>query len=339
MGEFGANFGEERDVPSSTVRTFTDPDAYAASIRGAEARMTVTAPGDFLATLIRVDLHDLCMQRLSDNLPRVTHFSDFTKRVVVAFRSRPGPIVLLNGTELSDVNIAPVSTADVAVTRSRGSCSVSTLSLPVEALAEGGAVLAGRPLTSLNNMSVLTPLSPAFERLRRLHATAMQLAEDAPAVLAQPDAAHGFEQAMIEAFAACLSDGETREETAALRQHAAIMRRFHRALERHLDQPLYIPELCAEIGTSERTLRVCCQEQLGTSPKRYLLLRRMNLARGALRDSTPLETTVTEIATRFGFWQFGRFASEYKALFGESPSIALARPPEYRKPCGPGHGA
>ncbi len=56
------------------------------------------------------------------------------------------------------------------------------------------------------------------------------------------------------------------------------------------------------------------------SPKQYLLLRRMHLARRALRDSAPGETTVTDIATRHGFWQFGRFAGEYRSLFGEAPS-------------------
>jgi transcriptional regulator GlxA family with amidase domain len=104
------------------------------------------------------------------------------------------------------------------------------------------------------------------------------------------------------------------------------MRRFRSAVKGNPDQPLYIPELCAAIGVSDRTLRVCCQEQLGMSPKRYLLLRRMHLARRALRDSAPAMTTVTEIATQFGFWQFGRFAGEYKSLFGEAPSITLHRP-------------
>ena len=60
-------------------------------------------------------------------------------------------------------------------------------------------------------------------------------------------------------------------------------------------------------------------------PKRFLMLRRMHLARRALREAAA-DATVTDIATEFGFWELGRFAVEYKALFGESPSDTLHRP-------------
>ena len=133
---------------------------------------------------------------------------------------------------------------------------------------------------------------------------------------------------LIQALVECLSIGEASEDRPALRQHAMILRRFRRAVEDNPGQALYIPELCKAIGVSDRTLRVCCQEQLGMSPKRYLLLRRMHLTRRALRDGAPDMTTVTEIAARHGFWQFGRFAGEYKLLFGEAPSATLHRPRE-----------
>jgi AraC-like DNA-binding protein len=63
------------------------------------------------------------------------------------------------------------------------------------------------------------------------------------------------------------------------------------------------------------------------NPKRYLWMRRMNLARLALWNAHLEKTTVTEIATNYGFWELGRFSVAYRSLFGESPSTALRRPP------------
>jgi AraC-like DNA-binding protein len=53
------------------------------------------------------------------------------------------------------------------------------------------------------------------------------------------------------------------------------------------------------------------------SPKRYLLLRRMGLARRALRQANPETTSVTAIGTRYGFWELGRFSGKWH--LGDKP--------------------
>jgi transcriptional regulator GlxA family with amidase domain len=107
-------------------------------------------------------------------------------------------------------------------------------------------------------------------------------------------------------------------------RHDRIVARFEEFLEANPNTPLYLTEVCAAIGVAERTLRIACEEHLGMGPIRYLTLRRMHLVRRALlrADSS---TTVTRIATDYGFWELGRFSVAYRELFGEAPSVTLKR--------------
>jgi transcriptional regulator GlxA family with amidase domain len=131
---------------------------------------------------------------------------------------------------------------------------------------------------------------------------------------------------MIAMMTRCLSESELSEKTAGGRCHCAIIARFQQYLEAHPDTPLHLIEICAAIGTPERTLRAACEEHLGMGPIRYLNLRRMRLVRRALARANPSIATVTQVATDHGFWELGRFAVTYRALFGESPSETLRRP-------------
>ena len=314
---------------SSAVHTFSDPDDYAASLssRGASVEVTVTKRGGFEAKHIRINLHLLWMQRCFNNLPQIAHMTA-SGRTAICFRTLPGPKLLRNGLEVGFSNIIRGDTDGEFFCQSDGSVGYGAMSLPTEELASAGAAIAGCDLTPPKNALSVVPSPLALAKLRNLHAAAGQLAEHAPTVIAHPEAARGLQQALIEALVGCLGTGEVGNDRAALGRHAAIMRRFRIAIEEKLDQALFIPELCTAIGVSHRTLLACCQEQLGMNVKRYLLLRRMHLARRRLRESASTVTTVTEIAARYGFWEFGRFAGEYKSLFGELPSTTLARPSE-----------
>ncbi len=88
---------------------------------------------------------------------------------------------------------------------------------------------------------------------------------------------------------------------------------------------LNAPALCAEVGVSQRTLEYAFQEQLGTSPMELIRRLRLHAVRRSLLAAERGGATVTEIAMTFGFYQLGRFAAEYRAIFGELPSATLNR--------------
>ena len=201
------------------------------------------------------------------------------------------------------------------------------MSLPVADMVTAGAAMAGLDLTPPKYPVMLTPSPFAIAKLQRFSAAVGQLAKHAPEIIDCPEAARGLEQPVIEAMVDCLGSSKDHGKSRAQAQHAIVMDRFWQAIEQHPGEPLYIVQICKAIGVSERALRMCCQEYLGTSPKRYLLLRRMHQARRALREAADT-TTVATIATQFGFWDLGRFAINYQALFGESPSGTLRRSSE-----------
>jgi AraC-like DNA-binding protein len=315
-------------MPASAVRSFSDSDEYAAAIRAANVELTLTGRGQFAAQLIRIDLHRLWMQRAFDNLPRISHPTNIAGRAIVSFRTRPGPSLLTDGLEMQPTNIVRHSEGGSYYRRSSGRAAYASMSLSVTDVASLGAAIADVDLTPPKDPQVHTPSPSAMAKLQRLHAAAGELAEHAPEILTNPDAAHGLERALIEALVGCFTARPRSQNSLAQGQHAIVMRRFRRVVEENPEQPLYIPEICKAIRVSSRSLQACCHEHLGMGPKRYLVLRRMSLARRALREAASDATSVTDIATRFGFWQLGRFAVEYQSLFGESPSATLRRQPE-----------
>ena len=102
-----------------------------------------------------------------------------------------------------------------------------------------------------------------------------------------------------------------------------IVNRVDEFLRDHIDEPIHMAQLCELTGVSERSLRNACHAVCGTSPKRYLTRRRLEAVRHALATADPEQATVTRIATDFGFFELGRFAAVYTALFGERPSETL----------------
>jgi AraC-like DNA-binding protein len=92
------------------------------------------------------------------------------------------------------------------------------------------------------------------------------------------------------------------------------------------EEVMTVAEFCRAVGLSPRSLRDRFRKTTGMSPREYFRQRRMDQARAALLEASSSMTTVTEIATRFGFMELGRFSVDYRELYGEKPSETLRRP-------------
>lgn len=108
--------------------------------------------------------------------------------------------------------------------------------------------------------------------------------------------------------------------------HAPLPRDLVRALEwlkTHFAEPFRLDELATQAGVSPRTLEAHFRTYLGTTPLGWARQMRLSRARQQLVDGDG--ATVTDIAQANGFSQLGRFAGQYRAHFGESPSQTRAR--------------
>ena len=314
-------------MPSSAVRTFTDADAYFGGIRNLSIDGLVTERGKFRAEAMLINLHRLQMGRFDEDLPRIMRVTPSGSRSLVLFQTDPSrPAMLVNGIETSRDQIAMFGLDWPYYIRSSAGSGWGTISVIPEDLAAAGRAITGRELTRPGLMLAIRPPIPSLSRLLQLHQATGDLAKTAPDILAKPEVARAIEEALVEAMVLCLA-ADYPEARNVHRHRARVMRRLEEIVGAKSGETLYMAELCAAVGATYWTLRDCCLEYLGMSPKRYLWMRRMNLARRALRSADLEHTTVTEVATEYGFWELGRFSVAYRSLFGEPPSAALRRPP------------
>ena len=104
-----------------------------------------------------------------------------------------------------------------------------------------------------------------------------------------------------------------------------IIARSKAALEESDSQPFHVSELATKVGVSERTLRTTFNDYYQIGPREYLQSRQLHAVHRDLLLSAPAEKIITDILTKLGVWEFGRFSGIYKRHFGELPSETLLR--------------
>lgn len=100
------------------------------------------------------------------------------------------------------------------------------------------------------------------------------------------------------------------------------LRRVCEAIERRLADKLMLTDLAAVAGVSRAHFARAFKESVGQSPHRYVMMRRVSVAMGLIKDT---ERSLTEIAVSMGFFDQSHFARMFAHIVGESPSAYRRR--------------
>jgi transcriptional regulator GlxA family with amidase domain len=90
-----------------------------------------------------------------------------------------------------------------------------------------------------------------------------------------------------------------------------------RMMQRHIETPLPLPDIAADVGLSPRQLERLLLSHTGQSPLRLYMQLRVERARELLLTSN---RPVIEVAVRAGFSSTSHFSAWYKRIYGVRPS-------------------
>lgn len=101
---------------------------------------------------------------------------------------------------------------------------------------------------------------------------------------------------------------------------------FHAALNiifSNIDSPPSINELSKQLKTTPRNLQYLFKSHLNMTPKQFIKVIRLNIARRRIVQSQCVRGNISDIANQLGFWHMGSFAQDFKKLFCNKPSELL----------------
>jgi AraC family ethanolamine operon transcriptional activator len=217
------------------------------------------------------------------------------------------------------VNATPGEPADLIT---RGSWSFDYLSVDRSFLERvSQAIRVCEVVDSVPSSRVLPTHDHVIDPLRRivLRATAeVQCGVDSPAAVGELE--EGIAIALLTTLGTL-----TRSDLdpAPVDVRGDIVTAGREYIEAHLCEEIRMSQLCRHVNTGIRYLQIAFRERIGISPYQYIRRRRLHLARQLLRGADCREVTVRQIARRVHCSHVGRFAVDYKRLFGESPSATL----------------
>lgn len=306
----------------------TDADSYAAVLRGADVELSQLAPGPLRGHHLRVGLPGGQMSWAETNLPLrgSGRFPPemWTLTVVTGARTRS----LQHGTPVRTGTLFahwPGAAHDgiygrdfslVCVTL-RGDLFEDIVKTEFPEVSD----LLGR------EWRVYEPRDALRRGLVARFGQAARVLRTHEEVRRSPAAVSAIQEELVAGFLGALAQAAPPLPEPTLARAAALVRRAEKVVGSADAHALQVGDLCSACDVPRRTLSHAFRQVLGMGPATYLRRLRLNQVRRALtrRRAGNGTVKVALVALDYGFWHPGRFSSQYRSLFGESPRESARR--------------
>jgi len=91
-------------------------------------------------------------------------------------------------------------------------------------------------------------------------------------------------------------------------------------LIKHAEENIPIENLALKFGMSDKTLQTIFKKIFGHTPKKFMKLLKLNLTYRDITEDNRSSETISKIAMKYGFNNFGLFSQKFKTMYGILPS-------------------
>jgi len=308
---------------------FSEPDELLTALPGVTLRAVPLRDGGFDASLVSFTLGDIALQ-VGECSPAIILAATNDTMSVVQLPFEGLETFLLNGRPAPSCPVGLYGPGGglerVSLQRTRH----AALFMPVVAAEALLSASAASPLLRPGAQALLQARPLLWKRVIDLIRAATTTGMANPPIFDAEEACRSLRASLLHGMHELIAEPKQCGGSQIVRESPA-RRRIVRAADEYLQanpaRPIYTDDLCGALGISTARLADAFRVTFDVSPHRFLKLRRLAMVRAALRsrNNDGLPPFIRTVALMHGFWHFGQFARDYRALYGETPSTTLAR--------------
>jgi AraC family ethanolamine operon transcriptional activator len=303
-------------------------DDYADTVREAELEFLIAAPSQAPWEAGHWVINSVVLQYVAEGGSKILHGISRSDALVFVFQHKKyfANRLIFDGHVAHPYEIAVLPPSSHFTAATFGPHRWFSISLPAGLFGEAAARIGKGDLEWIEREKCSISTSPKLAECLTSEVVNTAALFAKRATLGHHSHGANIEDSLLNSLIAAVAGANTKtslsENTKSSRK---IMRRALQYVRRHIWEPLYVGDLAHVAEVTDRTLHRAFMQQLGIGPTRYLKLRQLNIVRRALRGKLESPHKILEIMSEHGVSEFGRFATEYRALFGESPSETRRR--------------